>query len=417
MKKTVAIALLTIFALPLFAANDAMLSYYQRQAVTQGRNAKQDRMFASALARDVASWVRTNETSPEIKTALLMQADYHLRAQEYAQALLAVYQVRFYFPSTQDISLLSSHIETIMDKLNRGQKAEALKLLAVDTSGIEALDGRKATLLISLVRSQLEDIYEPVCALFEDFFEQYPQYTQTDKILLMYGDWHRQNNNFLAAVLEYQKVYELYPGTVYKAASLRMTADVYASNLKEYEMAANLYEQVLKQYPDSAERGTVYKHLAMMQENRKEYESALAYYDKAIKELAGQPTVAEAWQGKADVLAKTKQYRAAYNTLLQGAETVSSAEASYVAMLSQAAEVANRRLKEPALETAALEKILLAYPQTHQAPKFMYEAAIAYEKQEKQPKAIELYKRIIIHYPTDKYAGKAQSRLGRLERD
>jgi len=415
MKKVIGTILMVMAALPLFAANDAMLSYYQRQAVTQGRNAKQDRAFASALARDVAAWINTHQDSPEVKTALLMQADYHLRAQEYAQALLAVYRVRFYFPSEQDVSLLSSQVETIMEKLNRSQKAQALKLLAADTSDIDGLAARQAALLIDLVKSELDDIYMAVCDLFENFFAQYPSYAQNDKMILQYGDWHRQNGNFLAAVLEYKKVYELYPNTVYKAASLRMTADVYASDLKEYEVAMGLYEQVLKQYPSSAEHGIVYKHLAMMQENRKEYESSLAYYEKAIAALDKKPEVVEAWQGKADVLIKTKEYRSAYDTLLKGAETTTN-ETAYVNMLSQAADLAERRLKEPALETAAIEKILLVYPQTHKAPELMYKAAACYEKQGKKNQAIELYKRLIIHYPTEKYASKAQGRLERLEK-
>ena len=49
-----------------------------------------------------------------------------------------------------------------------------------------------------------------------------------------------------------------------------MTADVYSGDLEDYEAAAAMYNQVLKQYPDSAETGVVYKHLAIMEENRKD---------------------------------------------------------------------------------------------------------------------------------------------------
>ena len=304
----------------------------------------------------------------------------------------------------------------IMENLNRSEKGRALKLLALDTTDLQSAQARRAALLNHLVQTNLSDMYEPVSALFEDYFTRYPQDASLDKMTLLFGDWHRQNDNFLAAIMEYKKVYELFPSTVYKAAALRMTADVYAFGLKEYEIATPLYNQVLKDFPGSAETGIVYKHLAVVEENQKNYTAALAYYDKAIAEIGAQPAAFEAWQGKADVFSKTKEYRSAYDTLLKGADVFVNDETKYISLLEQAAEIADRRLKNPALKTAALDKILLTYPQTHRAPELLYENAQAYEKQGKSAQAAQLYKQIVIHYPTDKYANRAQGRLNRLEK-
>lgn len=101
MKKLLFVFVWAIVALPVMAAGDATLSFYQQAAAAKGKSTKQDRAFAAALARDVAQWISAHENSPEVKNALLMQAGYHQRAQEYAQALVALYQVRFYFPTTQ----------------------------------------------------------------------------------------------------------------------------------------------------------------------------------------------------------------------------------------------------------------------------------------------------------------------------
>ncbi|MBO7238100.1 MAG: hypothetical protein J6U96_02265, partial [Elusimicrobiaceae bacterium] len=332
MKKLGLISLICMLAFPLYAAENATLSFYQRAAAAKGKSAKQDRAFAAVLAQDVGQWARAHADSTEVKTALLMQAEYFERAQEHAQALLALYQVRFYFPSAQDVALLSTQIENVMDNLYRAQKAQALKLLAVDTTELQGLQARHAALLTHLVQADLKNVYGPVCNLFEDFFTQYPSCEATDKMTLLYGDWHRQNENFLAAITEYKKVYELFPSTVYKAAALRMMADVYAFGLKDYETATALYNQVLKEYPNSAEIGVVYKHLAVVAENQKQYDSALKYYDKAIAQLGAQAAAFEAWQGKADVLGKTKQYQAQYNTLTKGAEVFAKEESKYVSL-------------------------------------------------------------------------------------
>ena len=416
MKKLLLILLAGVLLSTLCAAEDNTLSFYQRAAAAKGKTIKQDRAFARVLAQDMGQWIRAHQNSAEVKTALLLQTGYYQRAQQLPQALTALYQVRFYFPASQDVAILSTQIENIMDELNRAQKAQALKLLAVDTTQLEELQARRAALLTHMVQADLKYIYEPVIDLFEDFFTQYPSYESLDKMTLLYGDWHRQNNNFLAAITEYKKVYELFPSTVYKAAALRMMADVYAFGLADYDTAVALYNQVLKEYPNSAEIGIVYKHLAVVSENQKQYDSALAYYDKAIEQLGTQPSAFEAWQGKADVLGKTKDYQAQYNALLEGADVFLKDENKYVSFLGQAEKVAQKRLKNPALQAAALEKILLVYPQSHRAPEFSYALAQSYEKQGDTAQALQLYKQLIIHHPTDKYAGRAQGRLRKLEK-
>lgn len=416
MKKIILTVLVGLVTLPAWPAEENMLNFYQRQAVTQGRNAKQDRAFAAALAHDVEQWIDSHAQSPAVKTALLMQAEYYWRAEEDARALLALYQVRFYFPSQQDVPLLSSQVEKMMDRLDRNQKAQALKLLATETEAIQTSRDRQAALLEAFVKGELEHLYLPVCELFEDFFTQYPQDKQLDKMILQYGDWHRQNKNYLAAILEYQKIYDLFPNSVYRAASLRMIADVYAMDLKEYETADSLYKQVLEKYPGSAEQGIVYKHLAVLQENQKNYAAAISYYDKAIAELASQPAAYEAWTGKSEVLLKLKQPRPAYDALITGAALYQADEKKYVAALTEAASIARKQLRDPALQTTALEQILLAYPQTQKAPQLMYEVAESYAQQGKTAQAIDWYQKLVIHYPTDKYAGRAQSRLNKLQK-
>lgn len=415
MKKTVLTVMLLACTLPAFAAQDATLAFYQRQAMMKGDGSRADRAFAAELAREARLWARQNPQKAELKTALLMQADYYLRAHEEARALTAMYQIRFFFPSAQDLSLLSSNVEQAMDSLNRSQKGQALKMLAVNTEG-KTRQQQYVLLLETLVKGNLKGTYQPVNELFEDFFIAFPNSDQADKMTLLQGDWHRQNGNYNAAIAAYKKVNELFPNTVYKAASLRMTADVYAGDLEDYETATAIYNQVLKQYPSSNEIGVVYKHLAVMEENRKDYAAALSWYNKAIADLGSQPAAYEAWLGKADVLEKSKDYRSAYDTLLKTADLFSADESKATQALLQAAEVAQRRLKDSALRSQALEKIMLKYPQTQQAPQVLYDLGYTYEKAGKKSQAIETYKRLIINYPTDKYASRAQGRLSRLDK-
>ena len=66
--------------------------------------------------------------------------------------------------------------------------------------------------------------------------------------------------------------------------------------------------------------------------------------------------------------------------------------------------------------TQSLEKALFSHPNGSQAPQLMYDLGRAYEEQNRTGQAIEIYKKLIINYPTDKVASRAQGRLSRLEK-
>lgn len=395
-------------------AEDA-LRFYQAQARLTSDNRRQDRAYAAALADALTVWQKRFAKEPQAKEALLLQADLFARATEYPQALSTLVKAHYLFPAANDSALLSTRVESVMNELDKTQKGQALKLLAADTASYKEQQKREA-FLRALYSIKTPDLYAATVEEFENFLAEEPEYAQNDKLEILLGDLHRRNANPLAAAAQYKKVAALYPKTEFRAASLRMAADVYADDLKDTQTATAMYNEVLKRYPDSVEVGVVYKHLGIMEENNKHFDNAIAYYNKAIEHLAGQPAAYGAMQGKADVYAKMKDYQSAYTMLLQTAETFKADESKYVATMLKAANVADRRLKDRSQKSVTLEKILLAYPQNQRAPEIMFELGYCYEKQGKNPQAAAMYKKLIISNPTDAYAGKAQSRLDRLEK-
>ena len=391
------------------------LEFYQSQSRLISDNKRQDRAYAASLADSLAVWQKRFPQDKQSKDALLLQADLFVRAENYPSALAALLKSHFLFPQPNDSALLSSRVETVMNELDKDQKGQALKLLAEDVQPLNT-EQRQDAYLRALYSINTPDMYAVTAQEIDDFLAQNPGYSQNDKIEILYGDLHRRNHNPLAAAAQYKKVGALYPKTGYKAASTRMAADIYADDLKDPQTATAMYNQVLKNYPDSVEIGVVYKHLGIMEENNKNYENALAYYDKAIEMLQGKPAAYEAMTGKADVYAKMKDYQSAYNTLIQTADAFNKDEGKYVSTMLKAAEVADRRLKDRSQKSVTLEKILLAYPQTRNAPEIMFELGYCYEKQGKNVQAASTYKNLILAYPTDTFAEKAQGRLDRLNK-
>lgn len=409
---------LCAFCAPLFAQAvepAQTLDFYKSQGGLKGLSRRDDKLFSRALATNVNTWIKQYPDHESAKQAYLLEADYLIRAGENAPALLNLFKVRFFYPNAEDVAYLTKHIERLVDDLDKKKKPEALRMLAMNTEGM-SMAQKEASLLNALVKTNFRDTYPYTVEAFEDFFVKYPDFEENDKMELLYGDLHRHNGNYQAAIVQYKKVSELYPDTPFKAASMRMTGDVYADNLRNYESALSIYTNVLKQFPESNEVGVVYKHMAIMEENRKNYNDALVDYNKAIEMLEGRPTAYEAWRGKADVYAKMKEYEAAYKTLEETAELFQEDESKYVDTLLAAAEMAGKRLKNPQKRSLSLEKIMLRYPKTQQAPHILFELGYTYEKSDRAAQAMDTYKNLIVSYPTDGYAKRGQDRLDRLEK-
>lgn len=395
----------------------ASLDFYKKQALTlPAEPGKEERAFAKTLADGLGTWVKQNLKQPAVKDALLLQARLYVRAEDNNRALVTLFKLRHMYPE-MDLSVLNPLMADAVLAVNAKQRDQATALFTSTLSADEKTPAqRQAQALFALSKLSGRELYEPSAQAFEDFFSAYPDYESSDLVELWYGDLHRVNGNYLAAISQYKKAGELYPKTPYRAASLRLIGDIYADNLKDTANAMGTYTQVLREFPGSSETGIVYKHMAILDENNKQYDSALINYGKAIELLGTTPAVYEAYQGKADVYTKTKNYDAAYNTLHQTAQVFAANDAQSTEALLKAADLARKKMRDQSKYIQSLEKALLTHPQSPNAPQIMYDLGRAYEQQNRDAQAIEIYKKLIISHPTDKIASSAQSRLSRLEK-
>ncbi len=396
------------------ATQDALNVYKQEITSFPAQDTRATRAYAAALANGLETWAAQNEQHPAFQDALFMQARLLLRAQENGPAVVTLFRLRHLFAGLNANALLPLLTEA-SQSLDSASREEAAALFKSATDGKETPQAREADALYALSKLSGRTFYPAAARAFENFFTRYPDYAGSNEVELWYGDLHRLNGNYLAAIFQYKKADELYPQSPYKAASMRLIGDIYADNLKDPEKALQIYTQVLRQFPNSAETGIVYKHMAILDENAKQYDSALINYDKAIELLAASPAAYEAYRGKADVFVKTNRYEDAYNLLHKTAALFQADKKEASQSLRYAAKIANKHLRDPQKYALSLEKALLVFPEDKDAPDLMYELGQTYE--DKQPvKAKEIYKRLILKYPTHRRAARAQKRLTRLEK-
>ena len=400
--------------LPAWANNaQEVLSFYKQElSAFPATNSRESRAYAAALADNLSTWARQHPQDESLADALLMKARLHVRAQEYGDALVTLLLLRYQFPQVplDNLTLLFTQSLPALDKDSREIASRAF------TAGTKAdtLQARQLDALYQLSKLAGKAFYPAASEAFESFFVQNTPATSGDQVELWYGDLHRLNANYLAAISQYKKAGALYPNSPYRAASERLIGDIYADNLKDTAAATAAYTRVLQNYPDSSETGIVYKHMAILDENNKQYDSALINYDKAIELLGTTPASYEAYRGKADVYIKTKNFAQAYDTLQKTAILFNADEAKSTDTWLTAAQLAKRQLRSPEKYAQALEKALLAHPESAQAPQLMFDLATTYEQLGKAKQAQETYKKLVLTYPTHKLASRAQGRLTKL---
>ena len=416
MKKILVLTILLSTAFSLSAAPTAedTLAFYKTQVRSfSEKMSAQDKALAQTLADNLGTWITQFSEYKQVPEALLLQTQLYLKADNAGAALVPLFRLqKLYAPAQlpQDI------LEQALQGLHRNARETARSNFMLKNANSNATpEEKEADALYVFSKLYGKDFYQPAAEAFENFFVRFPEYEQNDKVELWYGDLHRVNGNYLAAIAQCQKVFQLYPDTPYRAASMRLTGDIYA-DMKDTEKAMSAYAKVLREFPQSSERGIVFKHMGMLEENNKQYDTALMDYNKAIELLGTSDAAYEAYYGKADVYKKTKSFEEAYDTLQQTANLFRKDPYKYVTALTDAAAIAKRNLKDEGKYVQSLEKALIAYPKNSRSAEIMYDLAAVYEKRGQNQKAVDMYHRLILQHPTDKLANKAQTRLSRLEK-
>ena len=415
MNKTKSIILGFLFAavcLPLFAQTPVTeLNFYKKQS--QG----DDKKLLAVLVGDVSAWVDANSAAKDCDDALLLKADMQNRIKDYPAAFITLLRHRYEFTSSANAGTVKELTGVVISKLRRKEQEDATAAAAVVVTGAKTED-RLAAFLAAATKLNIKDSYQPLESEYRTFFARFPQYENRDKLELMFGDLYRQNNNYQAAVKQYNKVYDIYPSTKYKAASLRMMGDIYAGELKDYAKADYYYQAVLKNFPGSVERATTYYHLAMLQEAQRDYNACLDSVSKGIEIFLKENQKEDAYEAlryKAEIQKnKVKDYAASADTLKKTAELFTKDEPKYTDTMLEAADIYGRKLKDPYGQLGAWESIVLTFPASDKAPQALFDAATLSEKLGNTQKAKVSYQKLIVDYPADPLAIKAQRRINAI---
>ena len=205
------------------------LSFYQKQAQEATKQTQQE------LINNLDLWLDLNASLPEASKALILKGNLEKNLRNYPESIITLLRYKYEFSNEQRTNV-QSVLQDFEKDFPKNEQAVYKDLIKQRVPQAD-LPKRLDTFLNLATKANLKGTYQPLVKEYNSFFKRFKDYGELDRMELMFGDLHRSNKNPYAALMQYQKVWEVYPDTKYKAAALRMQGDVYAGSLKDYEKA------------------------------------------------------------------------------------------------------------------------------------------------------------------------------------
>lgn len=412
MKKLILFTLCVCGLTAAFAQSaESELKFYKEKAA----KADKKQMF-TALEWDLSSWLERNYYNPAAPEALRLKAEVEYKAKQNTAAYLTLLRLAYEFPKEK---MPKDLMALIIEEFPSKQQNELTQALAPKNLPQET-ESRLNLYLAAANKLNLKNSLDYLLEEYSVFFARFPEYENKDKIELLLGDLYRNNGNYMAALDKYDKVWKIYPSTKYKAASLRMQGDIYASELKDRQRGREHYKRVLKEYPNSVEIPTVYKHLAFLEAEDKNYGDAETYAQKSYEGYLKDSQKIEAFNAlmfKAEVQENNlRNYNDAVKTLQVAANILKDKEDYFVEAKQKEAHIQAKNLKDAYAERAVMEEIAITYPKTENGVQALYRAAELTEDFGESEIAKEKYSQLILNRPQSKFAVKAQKRIKAIEK-
>lgn len=366
--------------------------------------------MVDTILLQVTEFLRTNADWDFSDEARLLKADLEQRKGDHRSAAVDLLMIIYEYPNSRSVLQAKSILADLVDR-KLGKKVKPLFTEA--SKGSEAKDKPKriSRMLKKLVSEGGDALYEPLAAELSLFSARFPDYSGSDEMVLITGELHAKKERFLASLAYYRKLLALYPESRLRPKALRSIGDLFFQNLKDNTGAANTFQELISQYPDSEEAGYAYEQLARIEEQLKHYDLAIEIYEKLIRLYPKTPPAMRAFLNEAGLQREQlDRPQEAVQTLGRLADMFKGSSDAAEALKSAAALA--RKQKKYDQEAALYLRIVQECTGISDAPELLLQAAqVSDEDLGNKEKALEFYRMLLAKYPDSKQAKKAKSRI------
>jgi TolA-binding protein len=346
-------------------------------------------------------------------------AQYHLKRKQYDRAYVSLLKMVLLYP---DSPLKSNAKKDAGNMISKNSQLSPIKnkLLSLFDSPPEdsAVADRYITMLNrlrDLLYSPLNDALIPECRLFLRLF---PNHNKAPVLAEWMGDMYQNNKEDWLALASYLLVIHCYPDSDPVLQCKVKSGQLYAGTLKNYKLAAGLYEDLLQSKADSSIKAEAQWNLAKTTEEKLSNPSlAVKEYQNLITLFPFSSHIPEALMRKAKLqVSRLKQYEAGIASYQQVWEQFPEHSNSPQA-LAEAGDIYTAKLKDHENAVQTYLKLAEKYPASKLAPEKLYDAAeLADKKLKDTERSLELYQAVMNKFPEDRAAKKAARKIKSLKK-
>jgi TolA-binding protein len=372
-------------------------------------SADKDEDVLEMLLQGLSDWVAHNPENPGAGNAQYLKASLRYRLGDYKGALMDLEQHFYEYPQGASSSEAKKlFLEILEKKADKKMKASLVQLAGAVPAGDTA--ARLYVLLEKLPLAAGAPFYDSIIAQYRAYLNRFPGRAGNDNICMAEADMHLNMKKYLAARVGYEKMISVYPASPLIARAKLFLAVVLADELKEYDKAIKVFQDITVSLPGTDQAWAAYARLPELAEKQKMYQAAVGIYEEIIKLYPDKEEAYNAFVAEARVLREELEKPAEAVAVLERLADKYKGERAIEA-LQLAAEIYRKDLKDSAGEVRMYDRIAAEYPADPQAPKALYAAGEVFEKSKTNDKAAEYYGKVIAKYADNSMAKKAQKRI------
>lgn len=375
---------------------------------------KNEPIFAKCVA-DLTRFERTYPGKPWVAEGLWRVSELERARKNYPGEVLALAKVLYLY----DDAILHSKAESRLIRLAADElKAErkGLKLLTVAPTEKEAAQ-RNVQMLQQLALFEEKEFFPLLRRECDIFLERYPITAAAETVLALREESLFREKEYSTYALGLQLLVTLYPQSEARVKRLTLLGMVQSKELRDYKAAVPTYEQLLRDYPKTAEAEAAYLAAATIcDEELKDYPRAIELLSSLVRDFPQGEKAQTALDYQARIYArKMKDPVAAINSYRQ--LTAMFPGKAAIAAFGEAASLARNTLQDYDEQITLQEELVKSYPESTEAIQALYDIA---QTQEEKLKNIELallsYQRLVDLYPaSNAVVEKARKRLEKAQ--
>jgi TolA-binding protein len=360
----------------------------------------------------VEDWLLRNPAHANAGDAQLLKANLLYKLGDYKAALMGLLRHFYEYPQAASAEGAKSLFQEILDKKADKKQKPGLLQLAASAEGADAA-ARLYSMLEKAPGTAGALLYEPILAEHRSFLNRFPARAGNDTLLLSAAELHLNMKQYLRSRLAYEKLISLHPESPLIPKAKLFLAVVLADNLKEYDKAITVFQDITVSLPGTEQAKAAYSRLPGLAERQKKYQLAVDFYEEIIARYPDTDEAYNAYKSEARVLREEMdKFTEAVGVLNRLADKYKGEKG--VAALLLASEIYRKDLKDTAGEVAMYDRIVAEYEADPQAPKALYAAAEVFDKAKDTDKAKDYYQKILEKYPEDPLSKKAEKRVAAI---